>query len=74
MIKNPELSKLEIEALLEGLEGNLQQGILKENFPYLTVSGVSLSAGRKHWDFCETDTTSPAVSHCFEGKSFPTKS
>lgn len=74
MIKIPELSKLDIKALLEGLEGNLQQGILKENFPYLTVSGFSLSAGRKNWDFCETGTTSPAVSHCFEGKSFPTKS
>lgn len=46
------------------------KGILKENFSHLTVSGFSLSEGRKQWDFCETGSTSPLISHCFEGEVF----
>lgn len=61
---------LEIKALLEGVEGDLQQGILKENFAFLTVSGFSLSEERKYWNFCETGGAFSAISHCFEGKVF----
>lgn len=68
--KSRTFNELEIKALLEGLEGDLQQGILEENLPHVTLSGFSLSEDRKQWDFCETGGTSPLISHCFEGKIF----